>query len=237
MYTTERVMHDLEAAGSEQTRKTYRRHGVGENQFGVSYATLGTMEKQIKREKDPNRDHDLGLELWATGNHDARVLALRLSDPTRMDKGTLNQWVQDVDNYGMADALGAFAARSAYANEIGYAWIDADHEWVESTGWNVLHHLILSGELTDAECKALLLRIERDIHTAKNRVRHEMNTAIINIGVCGGDLYTGAVDTAHTIGPVIVDHGQTGCKTPDAVAYIDKTRAYQAEKAARKAEK
>lgn len=235
MFTTERVMSDLEAAGTEQNRKIYRRHGAGDNQFGVSYATLGAMEKQIKREKNPARDHILGLELWATGNLDARVLALRLADPTRMNDDALIQWVHEVNDYGMADALGAFASRSANAHALGYAWIDAGHEWIETAGWNILHHLIASGELTDAECEALLVRIEQDIHTARNRVRYAMNTAIIAIGIRGGGLYTGAMASAHTIGPVIVDHGQTGCKTPDAATYINKTLAHQAKMAARKA--
>ena len=115
MVTFDSVMRDLEAAGTAQNRKIYRRHGAGDNQFGVSYATLDAMTKQIKREKNPERDHILGLELWATGNLDAQVLALRLADPTRMDDDTLNQWAREVDNYGMADALGAFAARSANA--------------------------------------------------------------------------------------------------------------------------
>jgi len=235
MYTTESVMRDLEAAGTEQNRKIYRRHGAGDNQFGVSYANLGAMEKQIKREKNPNRDHLLGLELWATGNLDAQVLALRLADPTRVDDATLNQWAREVDNYGMADALGAFAARSANAHALGYAWIDADGEWIETAGWDILLQLIMNGTLTDAECEALLARIGRDIRTAKNRVRYAMNMTIINIGVRGGGLYTDAMNTARTIGPVIVDHGQTGCKTPDAAGYIDKTLAYQAGKLARKA--
>ena len=235
MVTFDSVMRDLEAAGTAQNRKIYRRHGAGDNQFGVSYATLDAMTKQIKREKNPERDHILGLELWATGNLDAQVLALRLADPTRMDDDTLNQWAREVDNYGMADALGAFAARSANAHKLGYTWIDADDEWIETAGWNILHQLIISGKLTDAECEALLARIEQDIHEAKNRVRYAMNTAIINIGVRGGGLYTDAMATAHTIGPVTVDHGQTGCKTPDAATYIDKTLAHRAKKAASQA--
>lgn len=237
MFTFESVMHDLEAAGTEQNRKIYRRHGAGDNQFGVSYAYMGTLEKQIKREKNPTRDHELGMQLWATGNLDAQVLALRLLDPKRMDQATLEQWVLGIGDYGMADAFGAFTAKTPYARALGYEWIDGDGEWIETSGWNILTHLILTNELTDAECEALLRRIEANIHTAKNRVRYSMNMAIINIGVRGGALYTGAMTSAKMIGPVIVDHGQTGCKTPDAAVYIDKTLAHQAEKAARKAAK
>jgi hypothetical protein len=30
------VLSELESLGSEQTRKTYKRHGVGDKQFGVT---------------------------------------------------------------------------------------------------------------------------------------------------------------------------------------------------------
>jgi len=34
------VMTELEFLGTEQNRKIYRRHGAGDNQFGVSFANL-----------------------------------------------------------------------------------------------------------------------------------------------------------------------------------------------------
>src|SRR6185503_6701268 len=62
------VMRALEKAGSEQTRKTYTRHGAKGPMFGVSFATLGALQKRIRV------DHELALELWGTGNIDARNL-------------------------------------------------------------------------------------------------------------------------------------------------------------------
>ena len=41
------VMAQLKAAGSAQTRKTYARHGVEGEMFGVSYATLKAMDKKV----------------------------------------------------------------------------------------------------------------------------------------------------------------------------------------------
>ena len=64
-----------------------------------------------------------------------------------------------------------------------------------------------------------------------------MNDAIIGIGVRGGACTKAALATAKRVGKVEVDHGETGCKTPDAAGYIAKTLAYRAEKARKKAEK
>ena len=40
-----------------------------------------------------------------------------------------------------------------------------------------------------------------------------------------------------TIGPVVVDHGETGCVTPAAIPYIDKAVAYRRAQAEKKAAK
>jgi hypothetical protein len=59
-----------------------------------------------------------------------------------------------------------------------------------------------------------------------------MNQAVIGIGVRNDALRRLAVAAAKRIGKVEVDHGETGCKTPDAAAYIEKTVAYRKQKAA-----
>ena len=46
--TRTEVMKELKANGSAQTRKTYRRHGLTGDMFGVSYAVLGKMKRKIK---------------------------------------------------------------------------------------------------------------------------------------------------------------------------------------------
>jgi hypothetical protein len=75
--------------------------------------------------------------------------------------------------------------------------------------------------------------IGADIHSSKNRIRDAMNSAVINIGLRSATLEKRAVAAARRIGKVDVDHGETGCKTPDAVAYIKKTREHRKHRAAK----
>ena len=81
------VMRQLKAAGSAQARKTYARHGMDVEMFGVSYATLKAMDKKIAY------DTDLAEQLWASGNHDTRVFACWVveekSITTRLPKSAL----------------------------------------------------------------------------------------------------------------------------------------------------
>ena len=53
-----------------------------------------------------------------------------------------------------------------------------------------------------------------------------MNNALIAIG-CVPRFTARATAVAKRIGAVEVDHGETGCKTPDAASYIKKVLAHQ----------
>ncbi len=215
------AMAALEAAGSEQTRKTYTRFGVSPNQFGVSYATLGALVKKIKV------DHALAKALWDTGNHDARILATMIADPKQTTEEELEAWAGDLDNRVLTEGLSSFAAKTPHAQKKAEEWGAADNEWRANAGWNMVTHLAgKSGDkLPDDWYRDRLGVIEREIHSRPNWVRYAMNHALIAIGIRGGALKDKAVAAAGRIGKVEVDHGDTSCKTPDAVPYIEKALA------------
>ncbi len=223
--TLAQTLQQLEAAGSAQTRKTYARHGAGPKMFGVSYAVLGKLTKQIKR------DHALALALWGSGWLDARVLATMIADPRQATAAQFDAWVAECDNRGIAGALSTLAASSAMAEAMAATWCTDGREFVAVVGWDVVALMARNSTLPDVKFAALLKTIERDIHGAQNHVRYAMNGALIAIGVRNAKLEALAVDAAKRIGKVEVDHGETGCKTPDAVAYIAKTKARQAKRA------
>ena len=79
------IMKELAAMGSEQTRKTYARHGAPDANFGVKIADMKTIVKRVKK------SHELALALYATGNSDAMYLAGLIADETRMTKADLDR--------------------------------------------------------------------------------------------------------------------------------------------------
>jgi 3-methyladenine DNA glycosylase AlkD len=228
----QQAMQQLEEMGTAQNRKVYARHGVSDEMFGVSYANLNKLAKAVRK------DHSLSLELWATGNHDARVLATMVADPSRADESLLEEWLADLDSYVITDAFSGFAGKTAMARVKGEEWINSDGEWPGRVGWHLVAHLAMKEqELSDTYFTAHLATIEGEIHARKNRVRDAMNSALIAIGIRNDALEQQALTAAARIGKVVVDHGETGCKTPDAAAYIRRTLDRRRQKAATAANK
>ncbi len=222
------TLQQLESLGTEQNRKVYRRHGISDNLYGVSYAHQRKLAKTIRR------NHSLALELWGSGNHDARILATFVADPSLADDALLESWAADLDSYVLTDALAAFAGKTARCQDKAEQWRNAAGEWHGRAGWHLVSHLAMQNpDLPDAWFSDHLDTIEREIHIRQNRVRDAMNNALIAIGIRNPTLESLALAAAARIGKVEVDHGQTGCKTPDAAAYIQRTLARRRQKSSR----
>ncbi len=230
--TLAEAMKQLESCGTAQNRKIYARHGASENMFGVSFANFYKFQKQIKV------DHELAQQLWETGNHDAQVLATLVADPEAITDKQAEEWVKGVSGYGLTEMLGRLLIKSPLARKKAEKWHKSKDEWVASIGWILLGGLAMENrELPDEYFDPYLKMIESSIHKQKNRVRYEMNGALIAIGLRNDELEKRAVDVAKKIGKVEVDHGETNCKTPDAIEYIKKAQAYRHKKKAKAAAK
>ena len=220
--STREVLKELESMGTAQNRKIYGRHGVTGATYGVSYANLGKLKKKVRR------DQELAESLWATGNHDARVFATMIADPTAVKAGQLERWSKDLDNYVITDALAGLAGQTRHGQKKMEGWTKSKREWVGRLGWLLLARLATDDEeLPDNYFDDYLSIIERDIRSQKNRTKDAMNYALIAIGMRGGKLEKKALATAKRIGKVDVDHGETSCKTPDAAEYIRKGLAHK----------
>jgi 3-methyladenine DNA glycosylase AlkD len=207
---------ELEAAGTEQNRKIYRRHGARDPMSGVSFAVLRPLAKRA------GRDQALATGLWATGNYDARLLACMVADPAVATEHELDAWLAEIDVYVLVDVfVASLASKIPGVRARADRWSASDRDWTSQAGWDLYGQLALNDpDLDDAFFERLLDRIERGIGGAGNRTRHSMNGALIAIGTRNEALRAAAEDASGRIGTVVVDHGQTGCVTPAAVPYI-----------------
>ena len=77
----------------------------------------------------------------------------------------------------------------------------------------------------DDELGGLLERVRTRLPKAPNRQRYAMNGALIAIGGVRPALRATAQAVARHLGTVEVDHGETGCRTPDAREAIARVAA------------
>ena len=127
------VMAELKGLGTAQNRKVYRRHGAGEKQFGVSFANLDALRRRIKK------DHELALELWQSGNTDARILATMIADPQSLSPDQAEAWLAECSYYVLVDALVKNVIfKTGYADDKLAAWTGSEGEWRGRAGWMLL---------------------------------------------------------------------------------------------------
>ena len=215
--TPTQAMKALEAAGTEQNRKIYPRHGVTSPLFGVSFADLRKLRKQV------GVDHPVAVSLWDSGNHDARMLATMVADPAAMSRRDLDTWVNATDNYVLSDAVAELAARTDHLDSRAEKWIGSRREFTAHAGWNlVAAQALTDDDRPDAYFVDRLRTIEDTMTEAPNRVRHAMHMTLISIGGRSKGLRRRAAAVTKRLGTPEVDHGQTSCKTPDAIPYMDR---------------
>ncbi len=214
------VMQELQNMGTEQNRKIYKRHGAGDNQFGVSFANFKLLKKKIKL------DHDLAIQLWETENTDARIFSTMIIDHTRIEEETIDTWIKEIDYYGLLDQfIYNVVAKSQYADKKLKQWLNSEDEWIGRGAWDIVIHKAMNDkDIEDDYFEELLIKIKENIHQSKNRKKESMNNALITIGLRNEALEKKAIEVAEVIGKVQIDHGDTSCKTPSAVEYINKAK-------------
>jgi len=218
--TTNEILKELQAYGDEQTKKTLANHGAKEPFFGVKVQDLKRILKKTKK------NHELSLELYASGNSDAMYLAGLMADEKQISKEQLDDWVDKAYWYYLSEyTVPWVAAETEYGLELGLKWIESDKETVAAAGWSTLANWagVHEDEMLDTELYTKLLeRVRKEIHGAQNRVRYTMNGFVIAVGTFVAALTEKSKEVAKDIGKVSVDVGGTACKVPLADAYIDK---------------
>jgi len=225
------VMVKLEAAGTEQTRKTYRRHGAHEPLFGVKFGDLRPLARSI------GTDHALAEQLWASGNADARLLACMVADPSAVSEGELDTWLADIDTYFLVDVFVAeIASKTPGRLPRAERWIGSERDRTAQAGWDLMNLVALSGDaVPDDYFETQLGLIAQRIEGYGNWTRRSASNTITGIGLRNDTLEAAARETAAAMGPIEFDPGQTSCVMPDPIEYLEKTKAYRAQQAEKRA--
>ena len=177
---------------------------VGQARFGITSKSeqLGiTMPVLRELARAHRRNHPLALELWASGIHDARVLATLVENPQQITRGQMEAWVRDADNWALTDALAFLFDRTEFAEAKAHAWSARQGEFVKRTGFAMMAGMAIHGkELPDEVFLRFLPVIAREATDERNFVKKAVNGALRQIGKRNPALRRAAIAEAKRIG-------------------------------------
>ncbi len=222
MATAASILAELKRKGSEQIRKIYSRHGMAaERVYGVKVADMKAIAKPIRGQQA------LACELMETGNMEAMYLAGMVADGAALTPAQLNRWLDGAADLQMIAeyTIPWLAVENAKARELALRWIDSKKAHVAAAGWCTYGGLMAlkpDAELDLDEIRRLMGRVLKEIGDAPNRVKVCMNNFVISAGGYVAPLLKEAKAVAKKLGTVKAEMGETDCKVPVALAYIEK---------------
>lgn len=213
--TVDEILQRLEALGHEPTRARNRRLGAGENQFGVRMGDIRKLASEIKT------DHELALALWATGNLEARLLALLVMKPQQLSRAELDAMVRAATFAQLADWLNAYIVPKHPDKEaLRQAWLADDDPWAARAGWSLTNHRI--GQQPDGlDLPALLDRIEAEMAGAPPAAQWTMNYCLAGIGIHFPSHRQRALAIGEALGVYRDYPVSKGCTSPFAPIWIN----------------
>ena len=155
------------------------RYGINsKGTLGVPVVVLRKMAREI------GKSHELAQELWASGIHEARILATIVDDPARVTSAQMNQWARDFDSWDVCDhACHNLFRYTPRAFEKAAEWARSRHEFVRRGGFAMMAGLAgKARNATDAQFEAFFPLIAEAAPDDRNMVKKSVNWALRNIG-------------------------------------------------------
>ena len=205
----------LKALGSEKMRAQNAKHGVGDNQYGAKLGDIRKVANEIKA------DHALALELWETGNFEARLLAILVMKPKALSAGEMDAMVRSNRVPQVSDWLNSYVVKAHPEKEtLRRQWMETDHAMAARAGWSLTAERIAKSA-DGLDLPALLDRIESEMAAAAPEPQWTMNAALARIGIHHPEHRARALAIGETLGVYRDYPTSPGCTSPFAPIWIN----------------
>ncbi len=213
--TAGEVLNELKSLGNERMRAHNTKYGAGENQYGVKMGDIRAIAKKIKT------NHRLALELWETGNIEARFLAILIMKPTELTTEEIDRLVRSEKFPHIADWLSAYVIKNHPDKDtLREMWMKSDDPMALRAGWS-----LTAGKITnspgDLDVLKLLDRIELEMPHAAPEAQWTMNTTLAQIGINMPEFRERAISIGEKLGMYRDYPTSKGCTSPFAPIWID----------------
>ncbi len=192
----EDVLKRLESLADSEAVAGMAKFAVGgQHTLGISVPTLRQLAKEI------GQDHNLAQELWASGIHEARLLATMIDVPKQVTEQQMEAWVIDFDSWDVCDqcCLNLFR-KTPFAYQKVDEWSRREEEFVKRAGFALMATLAVHDKKAGDEAFFdFLPSIKREATDERNFVKKAVNWALRQIGKRNLSLNQIAIQTAQEI--------------------------------------
>ncbi len=190
------ILKKLKSLSDPKAVEGMARFGINpENTFGVSIPNLRKIAKET------GKDHALAQQLWASGIHEARILASMVDNPKMVTEEQLERWVKDFDSWDVCDqcCMNLFD-KTKFAYQKVVEWSRREEEFVRRAGFTLMATLAVHDKkASDEEFLKFLPIIKREASDNRNFVKKAVNWALRQIGKRNLNLNRKAIETAKEI--------------------------------------
>ncbi len=146
--------------------------------YGISITKLMDIKRRV------GKDHELAAGLWASGIHDARILACLVDDPKLVTEAQMDKWVEDFDNWAVCDGCcGHLFGRTPFAYRKAKEWTKRKEEYVKRAGFVLIATLTVHDKKADDDAFLVFLPSILEASTdERNYVMKAVNWALRQIG-------------------------------------------------------
>lgn len=173
------VLRELRSMANPENVKGMARFGISsEGTLGISIYDLRPMAKRI------GKDHELAGRLWASGIHEAKVLASYIDEPDKVTEKQMEAWAKDFDSWDVVDQVcSSLFDQTKFAYSKAVEWSSRDEEFVKRAGFVLVAALTVHDKkASDGAFVKFLPIIKRESGDDRNFVKKAVNWALRQIG-------------------------------------------------------
>jgi 3-methyladenine DNA glycosylase AlkD len=210
--TIDAVMAELGALEDPKFLEANRKRG---DDHGVNLSALRAVAKRLRTQ------HDLAVELWATDDTAARLLALLICRPKAFAPQELDTMLRQARAPKVHDWLVNYVVKkSPHAEQLRVAWTADADQVVASAGWALTTERVAK-KPEGLDLPGLLDIIEADMKDAPDRLQWAMNHTLAQIGIEHADQRARAIAIGERL-EVLKDYPTPpNCTSPFAPAWIN----------------
>ena len=205
------VMGELAALENPKFRAVNERNG---DDHGVNLSQLRAVAKRLKKQ------HELAVELWATGDTAARLLATLVCRPRTCTAAEVDAMIHEIRSPKLLDWFVVNVVKPGrFAEEFRERWAADDADLVGRAGWTLQSDKVVKAP-DEVDLDALLDTIERNLKGAPENTQWAMNTCLAMIGINHPDRRARAIGIGEDL-QVLADYpASPGCTPPYVPVWI-----------------